>query len=675
MLTKTIKAICLSLIIAFLAIDLTAGELVQLYPQNSGNYSKRSLPTDELYEFSYIDSVAEFYFGSGSVDDTFFVVFKPLAACSVFSCEVQWYNAGNVTSFTADYSDSARIYWPLGCAPPPGSTDLSPIGEMYSGFYPNNTIGNMDWEELEIGDELIIGDSLTGEPDLFGIGFIKDGVYPHPLVDNVAARGINQTHSWFGGPWMSSYEHDWGGCCISMNSIPVEIMMRIWVSYPWGIPILILDFSQQCNTYNTSGPFVVTCELIDDNGIGVDDTLELIFTVNEGPENHVELVDIEPVGDDIYGGEIEGNFNVGDIIHYWIYTVDDQGLINSTEGTKKFFQILEPENQNAELLYIEDNIDWKRSNAYTEVFDELGIEYETWDAEYHRGIDESVVNWGWNKIFLVGFNTSTLSPGDELTVYSDFLDDGGNLAVIDEEIFFTDLLPPWSNFEPGQFGYDYLGITDFNIDPAEIDTVYFGCESNPIGDDFVNDPIITYFDSNPELGYEFMLPDNITDMNAEPVFYDTISGNYYGCNYENDGFRTVTLTFMAEASCTTNEFGTFLPSNQFRMLIGNILEWFGYLKTDDGNRFNLPVRFELKPPHPNPFNQSVALDFALPAAAPVKLIVYDIQGREVVKLVDEIKPAGSYEVVFDASELSSGIFFANLSAGGINRTEKLILIK
>ena len=85
--------------------------------------------------------------------------------------------------------------------------------------------------------------------------------------------------------------------------------------------------------------------------------------------------------------------------------------------------------------------------------------------------------------------------------------------------------------------------------------------------------------------------------------------------------------------------------------------------------------FELLSPSPNPFNQHTVLDFVLPAAGKISLIVYDITGREVTKLVDGMKPAGSHQVVFDAKDLSSGVYFARLETGEFRQTIKVLVVK
>jgi hypothetical protein len=92
--------------------------------------------------------------------------------------------------------------------------------------------------------------------------------------------------------------------------------------------------------------------------------------------------------------------------------------------------------------------------------------------------------------------------------------------------------------------------------------------------------------------------------------------------------------------------------------------------------------FSLEQNYPNPFNPSTKIKFTIPSAPlslgeglGVRLIVYDALGDEVAVLVDEYKPAGSYEVTFDVKELSSGIYFYTLQAGSFVETRKMLMIK
>lgn len=89
----------------------------------------------------------------------------------------------------------------------------------------------------------------------------------------------------------------------------------------------------------------------------------------------------------------------------------------------------------------------------------------------------------------------------------------------------------------------------------------------------------------------------------------------------------------------------------------------------------IPGSFELKQNYPNPFNPVTNIGFSLPEAGSVKLAVYDAAGREVAGLVNRTLSAGIYNFDFNASNLSSGVYFYRLTAGEFTGIRKMILIK
>ncbi len=90
---------------------------------------------------------------------------------------------------------------------------------------------------------------------------------------------------------------------------------------------------------------------------------------------------------------------------------------------------------------------------------------------------------------------------------------------------------------------------------------------------------------------------------------------------------------------------------------------------------NIPNKFVLQQNYPNPFNPTTKVSFVIGYQSLVSLRVYDVLGNEVVTLVNEEKPAGSYSVKFDGMNLSSGIYFYKLTAGSFVETKKMMLIK
>ena len=95
---------------------------------------------------------------------------------------------------------------------------------------------------------------------------------------------------------------------------------------------------------------------------------------------------------------------------------------------------------------------------------------------------------------------------------------------------------------------------------------------------------------------------------------------------------------------------------------------------------SLPEQFSLEQNYPNPFNPSTTIKYSIPASEFVTLKIYDVLGNEVASLVNEEKPAGTYEVEFNShsdegQNLSSGFYFYKMQAGSYTQTKKLILMK
>jgi hypothetical protein len=109
----------------------------------------------------------------------------------------------------------------------------------------------------------------------------------------------------------------------------------------------------------------------------------------------------------------------------------------------------------------------------------------------------------------------------------------------------------------------------------------------------------------------------------------------------------------------------------------NNLEWSNksnIAATDDSKSFLLGHNY------PNPFNPTTRIGYQLNKATQVRLSVYDITGREVNRLVDQYQPVGNYSVEWSSSttsgqKLSSGIYFARLSADNESATRKMIMTK
>ncbi len=89
----------------------------------------------------------------------------------------------------------------------------------------------------------------------------------------------------------------------------------------------------------------------------------------------------------------------------------------------------------------------------------------------------------------------------------------------------------------------------------------------------------------------------------------------------------------------------------------------------------IPTTFALDQNYPNPFNPSTKISWQSPLGGHQVLKVYDVLGNEVATLVDEFKSKGTYEVVFNAFNLTSGVYFYKLQIGNFIATKKMTVIK
>jgi hypothetical protein len=103
-------------------------------------------------------------------------------------------------------------------------------------------------------------------------------------------------------------------------------------------------------------------------------------------------------------------------------------------------------------------------------------------------------------------------------------------------------------------------------------------------------------------------------------------------------------------------------------------------KTKDGCSGRSPACVKLGPNYPNPFNPSTTIEFTLPETGITSLVIYNIAGQKVRRLIAELMTAGKHTVVWDGKDesglaVSAGIYFARLTCGVMTTTGKMVLIK
>ncbi|MCF7886079.1 MAG: T9SS type A sorting domain-containing protein [Candidatus Marinimicrobia bacterium] len=138
------------------------------------------------------------------------------------------------------------------------------------------------------------------------------------------------------------------------------------------------------------------------------------------------------------------------------------------------------------------------------------------------------------------------------------------------------------------------------------------------------------------------------------------------------------LTWSRESSPITSTIQKLSYKNNILWAVGqggNILKKNIINVGIEKNENAIPIEYSLEQNYPNPFNPVTNISFALPKAADVTLIVYNLMGQEVREIANDHMKAGKHRVTFDAKELSSGIYFYKLKAGNYTQIRKMTLLK
>lgn len=181
--------------------------------------------------------------------------------------------------------------------------------------------------------------------------------------------------------------------------------------------------------------------------------------------------------------------------------------------------------------------------------------------------------------------------------------------------------------------------------------------------------------SKPGFEYPFYLVQSIPGFMEDTLGiiippHDSINVSFFNvdlcpiCDYEVQEYFTDSLRFVF----------TFLDGNIYSFSKSIQISGEGHPSDVEDDEILLS-EFALDQNYPNPFNPSTKISWQSPEGSWQILKVYDVLGNEVATLVDEYRNAGNYEINFDASKLSSGVYYYQLRAGDFISTKKMILVK
>ncbi len=165
----------------------------------------------------------------------------------------------------------------------------------------------------------------------------------------------------------------------------------------------------------------------------------------------------------------------------------------------------------------------------------------------------------------------------------------------------------------------------------------------------------------------------ISDLSGYILYFDSDSSGYPYNNSVDVGLDTVYTLLNLDSSKTYYLSVVAYDNNNNKSWFSN--EHTVNLTTLAVKKDNEINRFQLYQNYPNPFNPTTTISYSLPKRGFVNLTVYDILGREVANLVNKEQATGNYKVEFNASNLSSGVYFYRLHCGDFVETKKLILLR
>jgi N-acetylneuraminic acid mutarotase len=170
---------------------------------------------------------------------------------------------------------------------------------------------------------------------------------------------------------------------------------------------------------------------------------------------------------------------------------------------------------------------------------------------------------------------------------------------------------------------------------------------------------------------------NTTAVKNDKVYiFNTATNSWVGTILSNPNPVSNMMNGLT-AKCISDTIRLFQPGGYNASSVGTanfVITGCGTVTGISTNQ-NLPKQYSLSQNYPNPFNPVTKISYELPKSGLVTLKIYDVLGKEVVTLVNEVKNAGSYSVDFNGASLSSGVYFYRLESNGFVSIKKMMLIK
>ena len=334
--------------------------------------------------------------------------------------------------------------------------------------------------------------------------------------------------------------------------------------------------------------------------------------------------------------------------HYTTFTL----TLNSDEDFPTVYELPMTIGQPHYLL-VDDDDDADFEKYYRADLDSIELVYDTWTIEdYGLPELEKLSDYSFT-VWETGLAQQPLNEEEQILIQS-YLESGGSLLI------------------SSQYAGNAIGNSDLFVN-------YFHARHLV---DNTADPQLTGVQGSPITENMSLLligggaagnsqsPSAMEPLDeAQTIFTYNRTGQAGGNYYANETYQVIYLGFALEAASGAGETTT------RHAFLDRALEHFYQVGIDEDNPVTVPSEIVLGEPHPNPFNSTTTIGYQLPAGEKVSLYIFDMTGRVVTQLVDELMNTGHHQATWDASGLSTGIYFCRLEVGSSIKTRKLVFVK
>jgi hypothetical protein len=258
------------------------------------------------------------------------------------------------------------------------------------------------------------------------------------------------------------------------------------------------------------------------------------------------------------------------------------------------------------------------------------------------------------------YGQDVLTATDEANLAA-YLSSGGTLFLNAQDYLYASY-PSAGSFSPGQFPYDYLGVSSVTQDfqypnPPAVVAGVSGSYAHGLSYNVTNPyPQATiYADSFVPRDHNLL---NVTSPSPTGAC---------AVQFQGSNFRTAFSTCGVEGLVN----GTYQVSAYLDSLLGGL----GYTDVPLTHQPAVVTHYSLAQNYPNPFNPTTDIRYQLPVQGNVTLTIYNTTGQEIATLINGHQAAGTYQVTWDAGNLPSGVYFYRLTVNGFQDVRRMMLIK